>query len=139
MHIYPGQMDPHPQSSPMCTVPFYTITVLPIDKCRHTQGRETPSPALQIKPKCTDLYYTRTVWYCRMQTYPVLIDPQIKPKCTDPYYTRTVWHCRMQMYQVTMYPPPLPPMYRVLLHQDSMTLQNADVPNADLTTPANQA
>ena len=63
-----------------------------------------------IETTCTESYYTRTVWHCIMQMYPVLIDPPtppwIEPKCRDLYYTSTVWHCRMQRYQVLLYPQP---------------------------------
>ena len=46
----------------------------------------------------------------------------------------------MQTYLVPIYAPPTPTLqqaqvYRALLHKDSMTLQNADVPSAYLSHP----
>ena len=59
----------------MCTVLYYTKTLLPIDKSIHTQGRQTPSPPLQIEAQ----------------------------------------------------------VYKSLLHQNSMTLQNADISSVDVS------
>ena len=128
MHCYTVPIDTCHLLSPLVVNPT-TPWQYDIAECRHTQCQLTP----QIKPNCTDSYYTRTVWHLRMQTYPVLIDPptppQINPTCTEPYYTRTVWHWRMQMYQVPMKPHTYSQVYRALLYQDSMTLQNSDVPS----------
>ena len=60
---------------PTCTEPYYTKTVLPIDKCRDTHGRQTPQPL--------------------------------------PNWTQVYW---------------------ALLHQDSMTLQNADIPSVNVAS-----
>ena len=49
-----------------------------------------PSP---IGPKCTQLYYTRTVLSiaeCRHTEIPRADGPPIDPKCTEPYYTRMI-------------------------------------------------
>ena len=42
---------------PKCTEPYYTKQVEPIEKCTHTQYRQTPP----IKHKCTKTYYTKPV------------------------------------------------------------------------------
>ena len=48
MHCYLVPIDP--PIEPTCTEPYYTKTVLPIDKCRHTQGRQTPPPHCKLTP-----------------------------------------------------------------------------------------
>ena len=89
MQTYPGQMDPS-ANQPQVYRALLQQTVVPIDKCWHTWGRWS-SP------------------------------PQIEPKCTVPYYTKIVWNCTLQMYPVPMYPPNWAHLYRALLHQDNMT------------------
>ena len=58
------------------------------------QHAEVPSANwLPIDPKCTEPYYTRTVWLfeeCRHTQCQLTIPPLIEPTCTEPYYTRTV-------------------------------------------------
>ena len=46
---------------------------------------ETRSPSLQIKPKCTELYYSKPVEPIEKWGGP---HPLIKSKCTEPYYTK---------------------------------------------------
>ena len=47
---------------------------------------------LLIKHKSTEPYYTMTVIYWEVNTYPGQTDPPlIKHKSTEPYYTMTVW------------------------------------------------
>ena len=48
-------MDPLPPIKPKCMVPYYTKTVLPIVKYRHTQGRQTPSPLCKSNPSVQSL------------------------------------------------------------------------------------
>ena len=40
-----------------CTDPSYTKTVLPIDKCRHTQGRQTPPPPCKLNQSVQSLLH----------------------------------------------------------------------------------
>ena len=53
--------------------------------------------------------------------------PQIKPKCIEPYYTRTVLpiekcrHADIPMADWTPPPTNQAQVYRALLHQDSIT------------------
>ena len=97
-------------------------------------GKNTDIPP-QSDPICTESYYTSD-----SMTYDIVqyqMDPHINPTCRESYYTRSVCtYWTMQRYIVPVdLPTPSPlnraQVYRVLLHQDSMTLQNADVPSAN--------
>ena len=115
----PGQMNP-PLIEPKCTEPYYTRTVLAIEKSWHTQGRWNPmlNEHKFTEPYCTNtvlameksrhtrgrwtptnqlqvyraLLHQNSITYGEIETHSGQMNPPllIKPKCTEPYYTRTV-------------------------------------------------
>ena len=110
MHRYPVPINPPPllvllsELSPTLQNPT-TPGQYDIAECTHTQCQSTPIAGP------TEL---------------------IKPNFTEPYYTRTVGHYRMKIYPVPIYPPVNQnQVYKTLLHQDSRTLQNEDIPSAN--------
>ena len=88
-HWYP------PLIEPTCTEPYYTRTVL---YCRNayitpTNWAHLYRALLHLDSMTYYRIYCYLVW---IDCHPLLIETT----CTEPYYTRTVWHCRMQMYPV---------------------------------------
>ena len=76
--------DGSPLNDPKCTWPYYTTTVLSIDKCRHTQGRWTPpslTPSVHspTTPKQYDLL-------TRADGPPEMIPSVHKPTTPKQYY-----------------------------------------------------
>ena len=73
MQTYPGHMD---SPTPHELNPSVQSPTIPqqydIAQCRCTQCQSTPQHLL-IKPSVTETYYSRAVWHCRMQMYPLLI------------------------------------------------------------------
>ena len=84
---YPGQMDPL-LIEHRFTEPYYTKTVLPMEKSRHIQGRQTPTDQTQVYRA---LPHQNSITYGEIKTYPGQMDPLlIEHRFTEPYYTKTV-------------------------------------------------
>ena len=106
---------------------FYLLTNVDIPKA------DWHSP--QIELKCTEPYYNKTVWHCRMQMYPVPMYPLIEPTCTEPYYIRTVWpmtECSGTLCQLTPTHPHL--ILRPTAPEQYYLLKNAEEPSANWHT-----
>ena len=89
-----------------------------------------------LQPKSTEAYYTSTVLHregCRHTEIPradgpsLLLSLHVQSPTTPQQYD--IGECRCTKYQ---WKPTPPQVYRALLHQDSITLQNADIPTANV-------
>ena len=117
-----------PLIDPQCTEPYYTRTVLPIAECRCTKIPEQMVPPIESNVQSPTTPGQMPIEACTACWDTQMMTPLIGPTCTEPYYTRTVWpitECIGNTSQ--MNPPPwlINQLYRALLHQDSMILQNA--------------
>ena len=110
------------QIKPKCTVPYYTKTVLPIDKCRHTQGRQTPSPPANW----TQVYRALLHQYSMTWQNADITSDNVSPNWAQLYrallHQDSMTYWIMQRYLLLIDTPTNQAhIYRILLHQDSMT------------------
>ena len=89
-HWYPLLLEP------TCTESYYTRTV-----CAYWYPPNW-APLYRAQLHQDSMTYYRICCYLLLIDHH---PSPIETTCTEPYYTRTVWHCRMQMYPVPINPP----------------------------------
>ena len=121
MHTYPGQMDP-PHWAQVYSALLHQNSITYWQMQTYPGQTDIPHPLANLTKVYRDLLHQYTMTL-QNADIPSVMYPLIKPSCTEPCYTRTVWPiglCRGTYCQLTP-PTNQAHIYRILLHQDSMT------------------